>query len=276
MSDQQMIEAEQLLAELETVEAQLDRVQEGLRQSHRLATLGTLSAIVAHEFNNLLTPVISYCQLALANSDDANPDLPLMRKALQRALDGAEKAAHISSSMLGFGREAEDEQPVAVIGGVVEEVFTCLARDPKKDGIQLRLDLPAELRVAISPVALQQVLLNLVLNARTALRQSGGTLAITARPSDAGRVLITVADTGPGIASDLLPRIFEPFVTRPIVAAKSAKAKGNPAAERRERKGTGLGLAVCRDLVKQAHGTIEVESHVGKGTTFRIELPAAG
>jgi signal transduction histidine kinase len=274
MSDQQLVEAEQLLRELETVEAQLGRVQEGLRQSHRLATLGTLSAIVAHEFNNILTPVISYCQLALANCDDADADLPLMRKALQRSLAGAEKAAHISSSMLGFAREADDDQPVAVISGVVDEVFTCLARDPSKDGIQLRLDVPAELRVAMSPVALQQVLLNLVLNARAALRQSRGTLAITARPTDEQRVLITVADTGPGIPADLLPRIFEPFVTRPITAAKSTKA--SPAAEKRERKGTGLGLAVCRDLVRQAGGKIEVESHVGKGTTFRIELPAAG
>jgi len=285
MAEQQLIDAEQLLAELESVEARLDRLQAGLRQSHRLATLGTLAAIVAHEFNNILTPVISYAQLALASADGPSPDLPLIRKALQRALDGSQKAAHISSTILGFARDADAGPRSANVAAAVDDVFTCLARDPAKDGIALRLDIPADLRVAIRPVALQQVLLNLVLNARAALksarRSTGRSLAITARPADDDRILITVADTGPGIPADLLPRIFDPFVTHsPAPApAPGSKAPGKGGAENGDdasggRKGTGLGLAVCRDLVQQAAGAIDVETCEGHGTTFRIELPA--
>lgn len=278
MSEKHILDIEQLLAELEAVEDRLNRVQAGLRQSHRLTTLGTLSAIVAHEFNNILTPVISYCQLALADAEKTDPDMALIRKALQRSLDGAQKAAHISSSMLGFARDAAAGDAAANVAAAVDEVFTCLAREPAKDGIQLQLDIPDDLTVAMSPIALQQVVMNLVLNARAALRKagraSGKSLAITARPTDDDRILITVADSGPGIPADLLPRIFEPFVTQPVAAA-AGDGQVASAADQSDRPGTGLGLAVCRDLVRQAAGSITVESHPGHGATFRIELPAA-
>ncbi len=248
-------EAERLLDDLERLEGEMNRLQSGLTRSHRLATLGTMASIIAHEFNNILTPVISYCQLALKAGES---DTALMTKALQRALSGAEKAAEISSSMLGFARES-DTGTQANVARVVEEVFRCQARDPKKDGIRLVQEIPEDLCVGMSPVGLQQVLLNLVLNARKAMRGRGGVLTIRSQMIEADRVSVTVSDTGPGVPPELLPHIFKAFVTQ----GPDGEADGS---------GTGLGLAVCRDLVERADGSIQVESS-SSGATFLIELP---
>jgi signal transduction histidine kinase len=249
-------QAEQLLKYLEEVEQRLEHLQRGLTRSHRLTTLGTMASIIAHEFNNILTPVISYCQLARRSPDDVE----LLRKAIDRAYEGASKAAQISNSMLGFAREAHD-QPTADVARIVEEVFNCLAREPKKDGIDLQINIPTHCHVALSPVSLQQVLMNLVLNARRAMRPGGGRLAITASMDDQ-HVRIEVVDSGCGMSEEVLPHIFEPFFT------KAGDSQNEP--------GTGLGLVVCRDLVQRAEGSIDVESKQGVGTRFTITLPRAG
>ncbi len=248
--------AEQMLGDLEDVEHQLRQLQDGLTRSHRLATLGTMASIIAHEFNNILTPVISYCQLASKSPEDVE----LTRKAIDKALNGATKAAQISASMLGFARDCEDVN-ICCVGEVVEEAFYCLAREPEKDGIDLHLDIDENLWVAIAPVSLQQVVLNLILNSRQAMRQRGGQLHIIAK-RDGDQVNLRVADTGPGIPEEILPQLFEPFVT------KRDQSAG-------DRKGTGLGLTVCRNLISTAGGTIEVDSSPGMGATFRIILPIA-
>ena len=252
-----LLQVEQLLSRLGELEEQLQGVREGLIQSHRLATLGTIATIIAHEYNNILTPVVSYAQLALGNGDDAS----LMRKAVEKALTGAEKASQISNSLLGFAREA-DEQLAAPLPRTVDEAVQCLARAPAKDGYELTVDVP-DVRVAMAPVNLQQVILNLLLNARRVLKGTGGRLAITGEVQGS-LVRIRVSDTGPGIPPRVMERIFEPFVTEPA---------GDETAGPSEPKGTGLGLSICRDLVRDAGGSIEVESETGSGTTFTISLP---
>ena len=248
---------EALLEHFEQLEIQFDQVREGLTHSHRLATLGTIATIIAHEYNNILTPVVSYAQLALAKEDDPQ----LMRKAVEKALAGAERAAHISSSLLGFAREA-DEGHVTKLLAVIDEAIACLSRDPKKDGIELVVDVP-DVLVAISPLNFQQVLVNLLLNAKRAMQRGGGKLWISGRVSG-GLVHIDVADTGPGIPEAILDRLFEPFVTH----RHRRREQGEP-------KGTGLGLCICRDLVRAAGGSISVESVPDKGATFHIKLPQA-
>lgn len=257
MAEAELAHIESVLEQLELAEQQLNQLQAELARHHRLATLGTLAAIVAHEFNNLLTPVISYCQLAL--KQDFNEDPDLVRKALTRAHDGATKAAQIASSMLGFSRKDQGQADCLVLQ-VVNEVFACLARDPAKDGIELTIDIPDNLAAAISPLALQQVIMNLVLNARDAMRSHRGKLTLTAGPIDTHFCQITVADTGPGIEPDLLPHLFKPFVTR----------KTNPLIDS---VGTGLGLAICHDLITRASGSIHVNSTPGQGATFTLKLP---
>ena len=249
-------EAELLLNELESVEQKLTQLQEGLTRSHRLATLGTIASIIAHEFNNVLTPVVSYCQLAQQNPED----LPLLRKAVDKALIGAQRAADISSSMLGFARNGTSEN-TCIVKPVIDEVFSCLGRPPERDGIQPKIDIQTDLAAAISPLGLQQVILNLVLNARQAMRRRGGELRITATGNDES-VRITVADTGTGIPPEILPRVFEPFVTQ-----RQSTTSGSE-------QGTGLGLAVCRDLIRAASGQITIQQTGPAGTTFAIELPA--
>ena len=251
-------QAEALLRDLEAVEAKLRLMQEGLTRSHRLTTLGTMAAIIAHEFNNILTPIISYCQLSQAHPEDA----ALKNKAIERALGGAERAAQICSSILGFARAA-DTETAADVAAVLGEVFACLARDPARDGIKVTMNVPEGTLVAMPPVNLQQVLLNLVLNARQAMSgQRSGKLTITAARAR-GLVTIDISDTGAGIAAKIRSQLFQPFVTH--------REEGDAHSPR----GTGLGLAICRDLVEQAGGHIDVARTGGDGTTFRIQLPAA-
>ncbi len=164
--------------------------------------------------------------------------------------------------MLGFAREA-DEQHVARLPQVIDDAIACLARDPRKDGIDLTIDVP-DILLAISPLNLQQILLNLVLNARQAMRRHGGSLRITAK-AEGSLVHIDVVDTGPGIPPEIIDRLFEPFVTQ----------RGGPNRDPNEPKGTGLGLCICRDLVRNAGGSISVDSPPGQGATFHIRLPRA-
>lgn len=270
-ADQQIDTAEAMLAHLESVEQQLQSLQDGLMRSHRLVTLGTLATVIAHELNNILTPVVSYCQLSEQNPDD----IPLMQKALARSRSGAEKAAEIVNSVLGFARDdggaqqGDDDtvhRPAASIKDVVDDVFNTLARDPTKDGLTVEIDIPDGSHAQITPTALQQVLLNLVLNATQAMAaERRGKLTIRAEidpeECEAGMTRISVIDSGPGVPADLRDSIFRPFVTRRDPAAGSS--------------GTGLGLAICRDLIRYAGGAIDLLDTPGRGTTFTIDLITA-
>ena len=165
---------------------------------------------------------------------------------------------------MGFAREA-DQKHAARLRTVVDEAIACLARDPKKDGIQLTIDVP-DVQLAISPLNLQQVLLNLFLNARRAMKRTGGKLIVSAKVIGS-LVHLEVADTGPGIPEAIKDRLFEPFATH--------RPDPGDGSEAGERKGTGLGLCICRDLIRNAGGTIGVESEPGKGAKFQIVLPKA-
>ncbi len=242
------------------MQAQLEMVREQLMESQRLATIGTISAVIAHEFNNLLTPVISYSQFALSSAESDKPDMDLIKKALTKSFQGAAKAGRICNSMLGLarGQSAFGNVPVQQL---VDEVLLVLARDPQKDGIALRVQVQPELRVYADSVQMEQVLLNLLINARQAMIGKSGSLTIKAGHTETGEVKIQVIDTGPGIPEKLQAKIFEPFFT--------TKGTAKPG----EQKGTGLGLTICKEIVEHHKGSIAVESEVGKGTTFTILLP---
>lgn len=251
-----LADVEQLLEHFEQLEGQMQQVREALTHSHRLATLGTIASTVAHEFNNILTPMVAYCQLALAKPEDS----ALMRKAVEKSFQEAERASQICSALLGFSRE-HDTQHAAPLPQTIDSALACLARDPMKDGIDLAINVPA-VQVAMSPLNLQQVLVNLFLNAKQAMGR-GGRLAVTGRVEESS-VHIDVSDTGPGIPEQILDSLFEPFVTH-------AASPGQDD----QRQGTGLGLCICRDLVRQAGGSIQVESRPGEGAAFHITVPKA-
>jgi signal transduction histidine kinase len=252
---------ETFLSELAATQGQLDLLREQLTESQRLATIGTIAAVIAHEFNNLLTPIVSYSQFALQSAESEKPDMELIKKALGKAFGSSTKAGKICTSMLGLAR-GESTFGKVEVQKLVDEVLLVLAREPHKDGIALRVQVQPGIVVYGDGVQLEQVLLNLLINARQAMLGNGGALTIKANQMDNGLVKLQVVDTGPGIPEKLLTKIFEPFFT-----TKGTTKKG-------EAKGTGLGLAICRDIVEHHRGKIEVSSEVGKGTTFTLVLPS--
>ena len=256
---------ESLLGKVAEMQTQLDDLRQQLTESQRLATIGTIAAVIAHEFNNLLTPVVSYSQYALQSAESDKPDLELMKKALAKSYQGSSKAGRICTSMLGLARGESSFGDVAV-QTLVDETLLVLAREPQKDGIALRVQVQPGLMVHGDPIQLEQVLLNLLINARHALLGKGGSLTVKASAcggDDApGEVRLQVIDTGPGIPEKVIPKIFEPFFT-----TKGTTRKG-------EAKGTGLGLAICKDIIDAHGGRIEVQSEMGKGTTFSVYLPS--
>ena len=246
---------------LEALQQQLDSLREQLTESQRLATIGTIAAVIAHEFNNLLTPMVSYSQFALTSAESDKPDMELIRKALTKSFQGSTKAGKICGSMLGLARGESSFGQVGV-QRLVDEVLLVMARDPQKDGLALRIQVQPGLTVYGDPVQLEQVLLNLLINARHAMMGRAGSLTVKAAVTEAGDELrIQVIDTGPGIPEKLLPKIFQRFFT-----TKGTSKKG-------EAKGSGLGLAICKEIVEHHKGHIEVDSIVGKGTTFSVYLP---
>lgn len=222
-----------------------------------LANLGTATCMIAHEINNLLTPLASYAALALDNPDDKS----LNEKALQKAVKNCERASEIMESMLAVANGRTQNKKKAKLIVLVEEIFSCLCRDFAKDGITVKIEIPEGLMVLAVPVQIQQVLMNLILNAREAMLPSGGVLTIKAH-DDTDMVEIEVADTGCGIKPTDLNKIFEPFFT-----TKTDKQSST------QRCTGGLGLVFCKKIIDEHRGGISVESQPAKGTTFRITLP---
>jgi signal transduction histidine kinase len=252
-----------LSSRIAEMQRMLDDLREQLTESQRLATIGTIAAVIAHEFNNLLTPIVSYSQYALQSAESAKPDAELIKKALNKAFQSSTKAGRICTSMLGLAR-GESSFGQVDVQKLVEDTLLVLARDPQKDGIALRVQIQPGLTVYADHVQLEQVLLNLLINARQAMLGRGGSITIRATRTETGELRMQVIDTGPGIPEKYMPRIFEPFFTTKGTATR----KG-------ETKGTGLGLAICKEIVEHHKGRIEVNSAVGKGTTFSIYLPSA-
>lgn len=255
---------ERLLRRIEELSERADQLERDLARSHRLAMLGTLVGTIAHEFNNLLTPMMSYAQLALHDLDDKD----LVCKALEKSLNTTDKAANITSALLGFTREGSNDTSCDV-QHALDEALSCMARTPDKDGIRCAYKVDAGSMVSIQPIALQQVFLNLLLNACNAMRPSSGDLVIqalrstwntgSAEQGGGGCIEIRVQDTGHGMRPEIAEKIFEPFYS------------GTGDDEMPE--GSGLGLTICKRLIEDAGGTISVQSTLGEGTTFTIRLP---
>ncbi len=254
---------DELLDKLAETQRQIDVLREQLTESQRLATIGTIAAVIAHEFNNLLTPIVSYSQFALTSAESDKPDMDLIRKALAKSFQSSTKAGRICASMLGLARGESSFGPV-LVQTLVDEVLAVMARDPQKDGLALRVQVQPDLLVNGDPVQLEQVLLNLLINARQAMLGKSGSLTIKATADEEAReTRIQIIDTGPGIPEKFLARIWEPFFT-----TKGTTRRDQP-------KGTGLGLAICKEIVDHHKGRITVASEVNKGTTFTVILPQA-
>jgi len=244
--------------QLDKLEGHMASLQEQVQRLQRMASLGTVAATLAHEFNNLLTPIISYSQYALSRDDPA-----LLRTAVEKTHKNAERLTTLCGHILGLATDDQMGPTDAEIKPLLLEAVACLGRDLEKDNIAFSVDVPDDLVARVRRGSLRQILFNLVLNARQAMLGRAGTLTLSAYSSEDGAVEITVADTGPGIRPEHMDRIFEPFFT-------TKQRENKPG-----RGGVGLGLHVCKQLVEEQHGTIAVESEPGRGAKFRLVFSAS-
>jgi len=247
--------------------AERAELQAALARGDRLASVGVMSAQVAHEINNPLTTVLGYAKLLQEGKPEGHPD----REALELIASEAERMKTIVGGLLEYARVPRTGGvPPATTGpvrcdpaAVLRHVGALLEPQLRRTKAVLSIDVAATAPIAIEAHALEQVVVNLAQNAAQAMagiNLEGGALAIAARPAPGGiATLITVTDDGPGVPPEDRARVFDPFFT-----TKSADA------------GTGLGLAVCKHLVTTAGGTIEVgDGPGGRGAEFRVVLPNA-
>ena len=246
-----------------TIERQVAKLEERfaqlkaqVRQAQQLSAMGPAAAVIAHEFNNLLSPVLSYAQYALQEDD-----MELGRKALRITVQNVRVLKAMSERILEVSAAKTRDAHAVLLRQAVEDAVEGLCRDFAKDGITFKNEVPEEVSVWADPFQLHQVFFNLLLNARDVLAPSrSGRLTVDASVKGQTAV-INVRDTGPGIAPEMLDDLFDPF--------KTTKADTRAG---RQRCG-GLGLALCRDLIEENSGTITVSSKAGAGTTFTIVLP---
>jgi hypothetical protein len=226
-------------------------LEEQLRLSEKMAAIGLLAAGVAHEVNTPLTGISSFTQLLLERADPGDPRTELLEKIERQTF----RAAKIVTSLLNLARPSSGDAEPIELNGILGDVLSLLEHQFKLSRIQVRRDLcPEAMVVRGVEYKLQQVFLNLFLNARDALPK-GGWVSVTSR-LDGGRALIEVSDTGVGIPAEHIGRIYDPFFT--------TKAEG---------RGTGLGLSVTYGIVQEHGGTLTCDSELGQGTRFRLTLP---
>lgn len=258
-----------LIEELEATCERLDRSRQDLEstqhrlvQTERLASMGQLSAGIAHEINNPLGTILLYSHMLLKQAGQAGAEA---RPDLEMIVSEATRCKTIVRGLLDFARQSRlSKEPVA-LAALIEEVGAILRRRLAEAGARFEIDVPAGFpSVMLDGNQMRQVLVNLVDNAADAVAgRDGGRVTVAARWADGGRraVRLTVSDNGCGIAEEHLGKLFDPFFT--------TKEMG---------KGTGLGLAIAYGIVKMHAGDIQVQSRVGEGTMFTIVLPveAAG
>lgn len=241
-----------LLAAVDQAGAQLQLLRERADEQASTVMATVLAAAVAHEINNILTPVRSFAQYALSRADDSE----VVMSALRRAAEGAERAGRAAEAILDSVRPGVVGRSADVRLAVLEAV-----RMLGEGGSEsISIDVERDARAAIGQAALEQLLLNLLLNARAASPTDRADISIrsSATWNTSGQaVTIEVEDAGCGIPSDRLETIFEPFVT------------GG------RRVGNGLGLMIAKHLVEAAGGRIAVRSQLGVGSCFTVQLPAA-
>jgi signal transduction histidine kinase len=245
-----------LETQLEGLQARFELLKAQVRQAQQLAGLGTAAAMIAHEVSNLLTPILSYAKVALASDN-----VQLQRKALDVTVQNVQMLIAMSDRVLEISAAKPAEREPVRLHNAIADALASLCRDLSKDGIRLSLKVGDSVTVRADALQIRQVFFNLFLNARQAMaREHSGSLTVSAEPTG-NRVTVRVANTGTPIAPERLPHIFDPFES-----TKSANSNGRS-------RCSGLGLALCRDLVEENGGTIEVTSNSETGTVFTINLP---
>ena len=256
------IENANLYEDIKQAYLELRDAQEQVVRTEKLASLGKLSATIAHEINNPLAAVLTYARLMLKLVDkgrfneDRLPDILRYLSTMERE---TARCGDIVKNLLDFSRQSKTTISTHAIMDILDKAIVLLAHDLEINNIQLKLEIQPNLPdVKCDFKQIQQVFLNLIHNASEAM-PDGGTLTLSARPCHNNKMVeVTVSDTGYGIKKEDRKNIFEPFFTT-----------------KKEGEGVGLGLAVVYGIITGHKGSIDVESEPEKGTSFYVRLPTA-
>ena len=241
---------------VESLQRQIHELQQQLVSAQRLTALGELLGTTTHEFNNVLMSIINYAKMGLRHRDEATRD-----KSLQKILSAGERAAQITNSILGMARNRSGRFEPTDLERLIEDTLILLEREMNKYRIKVEKQFGQIPHVVANGNQIQQVLLNLLINARQAMPNGGRLQIKTGTDPKNNTVDILVRDSGVGMDQTQLRQIFEPFFTTKSGPDETGKG------------GTGLGLAACRNIIESHNGRIKVQSTVGSGTAFTIKLP---
>jgi signal transduction histidine kinase/ActR/RegA family two-component response regulator len=257
------------ITQLKELQEKQLRAEAQLRQGQKMESIGTLAGGIAHDFNNILSPIMLHSEMAMMDLPPENP----VQHNLGHIYKAGERARDLVKQILTFARKSEEDRIPLKTSLIVKEVVKFL-RSTIPSTINIQYNFKTEQDTVLAdPTQVNQIVLNLCTNAAHAMREKGGLLEINLIDEYAGSgeknnsvelnpghyLKLSVSDTGSGIASDIIDKIFEPYFT--------TKGPG---------EGTGMGLAVIHGIVKNYGGDITVESEVGKGTTFHVLLPNIG
>lgn len=233
------------------------QLQQQVEQCQKMAALGELVSTTTHEFNNVLMTIINYARMGMRHDDKPTRD-----KAFNKINQAGERAARITKSVLGMARNRSEAFEPTDLAKLIDGSMVLLEREMQKYRIGVEMELENVPEVSAMGNQIQQVILNLLINARQAM-PDGGRLVIRLKPSEAGDFVdLSVRDYGTGMAEETLHQIFQPYYSTKSGPDESGKG------------GTGLGLATCKKIIEAHSGKIRVESSPGKGTCFTLRFPA--
>ena len=250
MSNGQQNEIQRLRDEIDALKKQLD-------QSQRMTALGELVSTTTHEFNNVLMTIINYAKMGMRHDDKQTRD-----KAFDKINNAGMRAAKITNAVLGMARNRSDHFELTDVSKLIDESMVLLEREMQKYRISVDIDIDNDIpEISAIGNQVQQVLMNLLINARQAMSE-GGQLVIKLKKNVLNNTVdLSVRDYGPGISQEKLRKIFNPFYS--TKAGPDETGKG----------GTGVGLSTCKNIIEAHGGKIRVESSLGKGTCFTLMFP---
>ena len=247
----QQTEIDGLRDENTSLRKQLERCQ-------KMTALGELVSTTTHEFNNVLMTIMNYAKMGMRYDDKETRD-----KAFDKISQASNRAAKITNSVLGMARNRSENFEQTDLKRIVDETMVLLERELQKYRIAVEMDLGENVpEVSAIGNQIQQVLLNLLINARQAMSEGGRLVIQLQHDQESNSAHLSVRDYGTGMNDETMRKIFEPYYSTKEGPDESGKG------------GTGLGLAACKNIIEAHGGKIRVESAVGKGTNFTIKLPA--
>ena len=242
--------------QIQKLEQENQELLQRIDQMQRSTALGELVGTTTHEFNNILMTIMNYAKMGMRHRDDATRD-----KALDKILNASQRAAKITNSVLAMARNRSTAFEPTDLSALIEETMILLEREMNKYRISVEMNLQPLPTVPVIGNQLQQVLLNLMINARQAMSEGGRLIINLTDQTEPGFVALSIRDYGTGMTQDRLRRIFEPYYSTKNGPDESGKG------------GTGLGLSTCKNIIETHGGRIRVQSTVGEGTCFTLLLP---